>query len=466
MDPAEIAAVPQHSQCMSCFWSMDDEAWIEAAQWHIQSQEPLADDPLVPPLIHMVWLGGAVPPALARVARSWQTLHPDWQCVLWDDEAVAKLPLLNAAAFASAPNRGFQADILRYELLYRYGGWYVDMDLLCTRPLHALSRAGALVTAQSNSTVWELNNAFIGAVPGHPCLAAIMLGIRSPGVAAAVAAPGLADAAGSEPGSGGAYGVGHPYGSVADGQPPGTAVSTSPEATLATTGPGLFTRMLGTFMAAAVQSQGSELRPGTPHPLHAAVLAAAPACLAACPALPAATAAALPPQALPDGLCEDWSAYVAVEWPDLRIGHGGAAGAGSCVPVVLPAVVAYPLPNTLPLAPPALFKAGHATELEDVLAQLHDRGVTELGDLAPGLPLMATLARLQPLPKALREAVVGKQHAYRLDVPGVHAVHWWAKAWTRPAAQLAGGAAEHGALGGADAPPKGTPEPQSDEAAK
>ena len=71
--------VPNHTACMSSYWSSGDEAWIDAASHHMEIQ--LAEASLIPPIIHMVWLGGSMPPMLARVASTWRALHPDWTVV-------------------------------------------------------------------------------------------------------------------------------------------------------------------------------------------------------------------------------------------------------------------------------------------------------------------------------------------------------------------------------------------------
>ncbi len=175
---------------MSGYWSSHDDSWMDIPD-KIQGHIALGSA-CIPRRIHLIWLGGTLPAMLRRVANSWQAAHPAWTVSLWDDDAVKQLSLFNQQLFDSAPNRGFQADILRYELLYRFGGYYADVDLLCLRSVAALGGLSSFVTAQSHSTVWELNNAFIGAAAGHPVLALTMLAIAEGAVAAALAPPGLA----------------------------------------------------------------------------------------------------------------------------------------------------------------------------------------------------------------------------------------------------------------------------------
>ena len=91
-----------------------------------------------------------------------------WTHVLWTDAEVAPLldSLRNKQAYLAAPNYGQKADILRYELLQRHGGIYMDVDMECVRSLDGLHGQGgpAFYTGFSITGTVELNNGLIGCV--------------------------------------------------------------------------------------------------------------------------------------------------------------------------------------------------------------------------------------------------------------------------------------------------------------
>ena len=67
-------------------------------------------------------------------------------------------------------NPGLRADALRYEILNKYGGIYVDTDMALVKPIHDLL---SHITADfflgiSYSEAFEVNNAIVGSVQGHP----------------------------------------------------------------------------------------------------------------------------------------------------------------------------------------------------------------------------------------------------------------------------------------------------------
>lgn len=58
-----------------------------------------------------------------------------------------------------------KSDILRYEILYRFGGVYVDTDYECVGSLDALILNCNLFAGFSHTEVLEINNGILGCVP-------------------------------------------------------------------------------------------------------------------------------------------------------------------------------------------------------------------------------------------------------------------------------------------------------------
>ncbi|MCF7852605.1 MAG: hypothetical protein K9M07_05130 [Simkaniaceae bacterium] len=123
---------------------------------------------IIPKIIHQIWIGGALPEKYQWMTATWKEKHPDWTYILWTDDKVKYLDLVNRDQFDQAPNYGAKADILRYELLERYGGVYIDIDYECLKPfdqLHYENEFYACALSQS-----EVANAIIGCIPHHPIL--------------------------------------------------------------------------------------------------------------------------------------------------------------------------------------------------------------------------------------------------------------------------------------------------------
>ncbi len=135
-------------------------------------------EPKIPKIIHQIWVG---PHQFPKEAKAWQEtwlkLHPDWEYKLWTNEDVEMLDFENKEYYNQATNWGEKADILRYEILYRFGGVYVDVDEMCLKSLDVLHHTCDFYTAvhqvrllDANNNKLRINNAVIAAVPGHPIL--------------------------------------------------------------------------------------------------------------------------------------------------------------------------------------------------------------------------------------------------------------------------------------------------------
>ena len=125
----------------------------------------------IPKIIHQIWIGGPLPEMYNEIQKTWAALHPDWEYILWTDEKIAELQLVNQRWYDLIQNNGFKADLARYEILNRFGGVYVDMDAECIKPLDTLHyRYNFYTGIARNSLDLEIANALIGTQPGHPII--------------------------------------------------------------------------------------------------------------------------------------------------------------------------------------------------------------------------------------------------------------------------------------------------------
>ena len=65
--------------------------------------------------------------------KTWQDMNPDWEYMLWTDDNLPQIA--NRVQFDAMKELAGKADILRYELLQEHGGFFIDADSICTKPL-------------------------------------------------------------------------------------------------------------------------------------------------------------------------------------------------------------------------------------------------------------------------------------------------------------------------------------------
>ena len=125
--------------------------------------------PLIPKIIHHIWLGGELPIKFRKYVMSWKEFNPTWEHLFWDDKNTKNLILINQTKFNQTKNLGQKSDILRWELLYKYGGIYVDTDFECLKPFDNLMTLKFFtgIAYPSDITMYIGLNA---SVPGHPIM--------------------------------------------------------------------------------------------------------------------------------------------------------------------------------------------------------------------------------------------------------------------------------------------------------
>lgn len=156
---------------------------------------------MIPRRLHRIWLGPPMPDEYARYGQTWQRQHPDWEHRLWGEQELAELHMHNRAMYAAAEVEApcdsirWRVDVARLEILWLFGGAYVDCDAECLRPLDPLLEH-RMFLPQSPNDKTLLTNAVMGAEAAHPFLGALISGL--PANAAAYRGKRLVDTVGGK----------------------------------------------------------------------------------------------------------------------------------------------------------------------------------------------------------------------------------------------------------------------------
>jgi len=124
-----------------------------------------SEEPRIPKIIHQIWLGSEFPEKYKEYRKSWLQLHPTWQYKLWTNADIAQLDLVNKDLYEQAPNYGEKSDIARYEILYRFGGLYIDTDFLCLKPFDIFHHCFDFYAGCPHHNGFIILNGLIGCAP-------------------------------------------------------------------------------------------------------------------------------------------------------------------------------------------------------------------------------------------------------------------------------------------------------------
>jgi mannosyltransferase OCH1-like enzyme len=106
---------------------------------------------MIPRIIHQTWKNAEVPKRFRAAQQSWRSLHPDWDYMFWTDADITRLvadeyPEL-VSLFRRYPDQIQRVDAARYLILYKYGGVYADLDVVCRRSFEDLRSHGVFFPA-------------------------------------------------------------------------------------------------------------------------------------------------------------------------------------------------------------------------------------------------------------------------------------------------------------------------------
>jgi len=93
----------------------------------------------IPKVLHFIWLGGEIPEHYITNINDWSKKNPNFTVEIWTDEDAKNFDMKNRSIFDESENLGMKSDILRYEILYKHGGVYLDTDFFCLQPLDDLN---------------------------------------------------------------------------------------------------------------------------------------------------------------------------------------------------------------------------------------------------------------------------------------------------------------------------------------
>lgn len=151
----------------------------------------------IPKSIHFIWLGDSPLPLpcdisstqsddscmLTKPIQSWKEYHPEWKIHIWRDNVVRNNEHVwynqDVLDFAMRQgNYGLASDVLRLELLYKYGGMYADIDYICLGSIDNFHLEYDFYAGASNTGCIEVNNGILASKPNHPLVRKMMESIR------------------------------------------------------------------------------------------------------------------------------------------------------------------------------------------------------------------------------------------------------------------------------------------------
>ena len=124
--------------------------------------------------MHHIW-DGEIPPLYQNYLNECKKLHPDWEFKFWTDQDIRQLGLNYQDLYDKMRNYAGKSDIARYEILYKFGGVYRDLDVKCLKSINDLNHIYDFYAPIEYPVLyWDrmlvLNNGLIGSKVENPII--------------------------------------------------------------------------------------------------------------------------------------------------------------------------------------------------------------------------------------------------------------------------------------------------------
>ncbi|MFI5172241.1 MAG: glycosyltransferase family 32 protein [Chitinophagales bacterium] len=128
----------------------------------------------IPKIIHQTWKTENIPGKFKPYQEKVRQLHPDWEYILWTDDEIDayvknEFPDFYPR-FISFAKHIMRVDVIRYLIMYKLGGLYLDLDYEMIKPFD-LNHFNIVLPKNRSINYGDkfngIGNCIFASVPGH-----------------------------------------------------------------------------------------------------------------------------------------------------------------------------------------------------------------------------------------------------------------------------------------------------------
>ena len=134
-------------------------------------------EPLIPKILHQTWNDYFIPKPAVPFVKSIIRQHPNWQYWFWTQADIQCYIKQKHPEFTSLYNDYdamiYKTDVMRYFLLYDYGGFYLDLDVEALKPLDVWAHISSCILSHET-----YEHTFFGHMRAQPNVMTTILATR------------------------------------------------------------------------------------------------------------------------------------------------------------------------------------------------------------------------------------------------------------------------------------------------
>ena len=128
-------------------------------------KEPLVR--MIPKIIHYAWIGTEMPQRVKERVKMWKKELPDWKFMFWNETNYDFKKFEFTKQCYDHQKWAYATDELRFDVVNKYGGFYLDTDMLINKNLEKFRGNKVTLGFMYDNSILT---SFFGAEKGHPLL--------------------------------------------------------------------------------------------------------------------------------------------------------------------------------------------------------------------------------------------------------------------------------------------------------
>lgn len=150
----QLEQIPKLEQIACYIWPMIAPQYKSDANLLNKIRAMEEETEQIPKKIHYFWFGkNPIPPLEQKCIESWNRNCPDYEIILWNEDNYDVTKNLYMKQAYEAKKWGFVPDYARLDIIYRYGGIYLDTDVEVLKSFDSLLKLKGFAGFESKELV-------------------------------------------------------------------------------------------------------------------------------------------------------------------------------------------------------------------------------------------------------------------------------------------------------------------------
>lgn len=106
---------------------------------------------MIPKIIHYIWIGkNPLPKEMQECLDSWKRYMPEYELKCWDDSTLGEFSNVFMNEALEEHKFAFASDVIRLYVIYKYGGIYMDTDVMVYKSFNPLLENHAFIGRENS----------------------------------------------------------------------------------------------------------------------------------------------------------------------------------------------------------------------------------------------------------------------------------------------------------------------------